>query len=452
VEIGADTRKLEDGLSKTQSMLGNFAAFSAAGLATKMVTAGLQMSVQFIKESTLAASDLSETINKVQQSFGPASSTILTFAQKMADQFGLVKTTTLDAAANLGLIAQGAGLSAGEAAKLSTNLVQLAADASSFYNVPLEEALSKIRSGLVGEAEPLRAFGVLLSEDAVKAEAYSSGIAKVGQELDDQQKVMARSQIIIKSLETVSGDLERTEGGLANQMRKLSGDIENAKAKIGEGMVPIAQELIKVGYEIANSFNDISAASKIAFDTTPLEAFQKSLGSIRDGLIGLRIGLRGLISGNTGAAAENEIWRLLGDAMTKAGAAPFALAGAGGAKTPAALMKEIKSFGLLAEAEPASPFGLAAALSPFGFASPLGLAAMRTPERAYERTSQRMSVEAFGADAISKSLTGTQSPLQQMVQKQKEANEHLQDILQEMQRGNARQEPGRGGVFPRKRK
>ena len=52
-----------------------------------------------------------------------------------------------------------------------TSLRPLAADLASFNNIDPTEALDKLRSGLVGEAEPLRSVGVLLNEAAVQAKA-----------------------------------------------------------------------------------------------------------------------------------------------------------------------------------------------------------------------------------------------------------------------------------------
>ena len=51
-------------------------------------------------------------MNKVQEVFKGSTSVVTNMAQQMADAFGAPKQATLDAAANLGLVAQGAGLSA----------------------------------------------------------------------------------------------------------------------------------------------------------------------------------------------------------------------------------------------------------------------------------------------------------------------------------------------------
>ena len=116
---------------------------------------------------------------------------------------------------------------------MSVKLTRLADDASSFYNVPLETALEKIRSGLVGEAEPLRAFGVLLSEANMKSAALSLGLKPVAGEFTEQEKVMARVKLITEGLSKAQGDHERTMGSYANQIRMLKGEFENWKADVG---------------------------------------------------------------------------------------------------------------------------------------------------------------------------------------------------------------------------
>jgi hypothetical protein len=301
VEINSRNAGLDGGLTSAQTGLKSFVGQANTILAGMGVGVSAAAIGKFFADAVSAASDLNESTNKVQVTFGSASASVIAFAEEMAAKFGLVKSTTLDAAANIGLIAQGAGYDTSGAANLSTTLVKLAADASSFFNVPIDVALEKIRSGLVGEAEPLREFGVLLSEDAVKAEAYRSGIAQVGQDLTDQQKVMARAVIIQRELGTASGDLERTQDGLANQLRKVSGDWENFKAVMGEDMVPAVSELIGLGYDLADAFS-------VAFGTGPLDIFRAAMVQITDGLTGLRLGLKGLLTGDMQGAAEDLIF------------------------------------------------------------------------------------------------------------------------------------------------
>lgn len=227
-----------DGIGSKMGALGKLlgAAFIGAG-------AGV---AAFGVKAVSAASDLNETISKVGVVFGEQSKQVTSFANQMARDFGLPKREILDAAAGIGLVGKASGLSQEAAGKMSVQLAKIAADASSFYNVPLPEALDAIKSGLVGEAEPLRRFGVLLSADALATEAVALGIAKAGEELTEQQKVQARSSLIIKGMTDASGDLERTQDSLSNRMRELRGRAENFAATVGTALIPVVLKAFDV--------------------------------------------------------------------------------------------------------------------------------------------------------------------------------------------------------------
>ncbi len=198
------------------------------------VAATASGALMFIRSAVDSAGTLNETISKIGQVFGKSATGVNAMAEDMAKQFGSVKTETLDAAAAFGLIAQGAGLTESASAKLSVSLVRLADDAASFYDKPLDVALQKLRSGLVGEAEPLREFGVLLSETAVKARALKDGAVLVNGELSETDKVMTRVKLIQEGLAKAMGDHERTMPGYKNQVKLLTGQFEELKTSIGE--------------------------------------------------------------------------------------------------------------------------------------------------------------------------------------------------------------------------
>lgn len=214
----------------------------AVGLGAGAVAGG-----GFLVKAISAASDLGETLSKVGTVFGEQAGQVTGFANQMAKDFGLPKTAVLDAAASIGLIGKASGLSQGDAAKMSTQLAKLAADASSFYNVPLPEALQAIQSGLVGEAEPMRRFGVLLNEQAVQAEAAQLGLQQVNGEYTEGAKAQARASLIMKGMTDASGDLERTQGSLANRLRELKGRAENFAGAVGTAVIPVVLKLLDVG-------------------------------------------------------------------------------------------------------------------------------------------------------------------------------------------------------------
>jgi hypothetical protein len=220
---------------------------SVGGLRAALLTLGAGAAIGKISSgitgAVSSASDLSEQISKSRVVFGAASAKVEADATKMGDAFGYPKAEFIEGASSIGLIAKASGLSQNAAAALGSSFATLAADASSFYNVPVGDALNAIRSGLVGEAEPMRRFGVLLNEAAVKAEAARMGIAKLGAELTEGQKVQARSSLISKGLTDAQGDLGRTATGVANMARTAEGRWTNAMADMGAAILPVTESL-----------------------------------------------------------------------------------------------------------------------------------------------------------------------------------------------------------------
>jgi hypothetical protein len=259
VDISVKMDQLNRGLTSSNARIEQFASRANSLLGAIGVGVGVAGAGRMIADLAQQGSNLSETMNKVQVVFGSASGVVNGMATQMADNFGMVKNVTLDAAANLGLVAQGAGMSANEAATLSNRLVRLAADASSFYNVRMEDALQKIRSGLVGEAEPLRAFGVMLSEAAVQQQALAMGLTTTNSKLSEHEKFLARVELISKGLSSAQGDLARTADGYANSIRRLAGEWENFKAEIGK---PVAEGAAGGLSKVLSGITGIKGSSK----------------------------------------------------------------------------------------------------------------------------------------------------------------------------------------------
>lgn len=190
------------------------------------------------------ASHLNEVMSQTQVVFGESSSKVVDSANLMADAFGLSKREFLGAATALGSIFKTSGYSADQAATLSTEVVKLANDLSSIKDISFDQALTKIRAGLVGEAEPLRTVGVLLSETAVKQEALRLGIVRGNAELTEGQKVQSRLSLIVNQTKDAVGDFARTQDGVANSTRSLMGRIENLADTLGTILLPIASSVL----------------------------------------------------------------------------------------------------------------------------------------------------------------------------------------------------------------
>ena len=190
------------------------------------------------------ASDLNETISKTNIIFGQASKTVQTFADNAARSLGQTRQQALDAAATFGTFGKSAGLSGIELADFSTQFVTLATDLASFNNTSPEEAVLALGAALRGEAEPIRRFGVLMNDAALKQVALEMGIYQGNGALTAQQKVLASSELLLRQTTDAQGDFERTSGGLANQQRILRASIDDIVTTIGELLLPVFERFV----------------------------------------------------------------------------------------------------------------------------------------------------------------------------------------------------------------
>ena len=131
------------------------------------------------------------------------------------------------------------GLGTDKAYELSTGLVELAQDMSSFYNISSEEAFTKLRAGITGETEPLKQLGILVDENTTKQYALSTGISDTAKNMTQSQKVLARYEAILGQTADAQGDLARTISSPVNQIRILGNTLDMAKIALGQAFQPI---------------------------------------------------------------------------------------------------------------------------------------------------------------------------------------------------------------------
>ena len=111
-----------------------------------------------------AASSIKELDNVLEQVFGRGKEDIAKWANAMSSEVGRASYELQKNASIFGAIFKGSGIKTDDFQDMSVTLAQLTADFSSFFEVADEEAFTALKSGITGEAEPLKRFGVILTE------------------------------------------------------------------------------------------------------------------------------------------------------------------------------------------------------------------------------------------------------------------------------------------------
>jgi|694.fasta_scaffold23291_6 phage-related protein len=289
LSILADVDKLKQSLNVGSKdvdgfagKIGDFSKKAALAFAAVAAAAGA-MAIKIGVDAVKAASDLGETISKVNVLFGKSAKDIEKFADGAAASLGQTKQQALDAAATFATFGKSAGLSGENLSKFSIDFVKLSSDLASFNNTSPEQAINAIGSALRGEAEPLRQYGVLLDDASLRQAALELGIISTTKNaLTPQQKVLAAQALIYQQTSAAQGDFERTSDGLANKTRILTAQLENAKTTIGQALLPIvlqlatlfSEKVIPIVQQVADAFGEKSGGMG--------NTLSKLAGSIKD--------------------------------------------------------------------------------------------------------------------------------------------------------------------------
>jgi len=261
-KVSIDSSGVSSGVN---SAIGNLKNLQQVGLqvgaAMKQVgqslTIGLTLPILAAGAASIkAASDLEETRNKVKVVFGDMSADVLEWGENAALAFGQSKQQALEAAGTFGNLFTTMGLGKNASAEMSTSLVELAADLASFNNMDPAIVLEKLRSGLVGEVEPLRTLGINLTAAAVKAKAMEMGLADANGEVSQAAMVQARYALILEQTTNAQGDFARTSDGMANQSRIMTAQLKDAAATLGQNLLPMALAVVQGLNKMLEAFNN----------------------------------------------------------------------------------------------------------------------------------------------------------------------------------------------------
>ena len=228
------------------------------GLAKVAATAFAAVGViDFFKDSTTAASNFNAEFEGVNQVFGTAAGSVQAFADTAASALGISETQALNAAKQFGIFATSAGLTGDAAAGFSTQLVQAAADLGSFNDVPVDQTLAAITSGLQGSSEPLRQFGIFLDETSVAAYAAENGLGDAYDTMTSNEKTLVRQAALMEQMGVQAGDFGKYAGDFGNATKTLQATFADMQAELGQALIPALEALIPVLTEITTNVGPI---------------------------------------------------------------------------------------------------------------------------------------------------------------------------------------------------
>ena len=213
----------------------SFSLFGSKALAGAFSLHTLTNSVSnWIKESN----DYVENLNLFTVAMGDAAESAQKYAEEVGEIMGIDPSEWMRNQGVFMTVSTGFGVATERAATMSKQLTQLGYDISSFYNLSVNDAMTKLQSGIAGELEPLRRLGYDLSQAKLEATALSLGIDKAVASMTQAEKAELRYYAIMTQVTSAHGDMARTLYAPANQLRVFSAQVKQAGRSLGNIFIP----------------------------------------------------------------------------------------------------------------------------------------------------------------------------------------------------------------------
>lgn len=284
------TEKYNASARKATSTTGKFTSgLKALNVAAVAIT--FRKIGHFIAQAVTESNKYQEDLNLFTVALGQYADEAKEYAEYVSDIMGIDPAQWLRNQGIFNTLLTGFGDTAERAQLMSRNLTQLGYDLSSYANIPIEDAMQKLQSGISGELEPLRRLGYDLSQAKLQQTALNLGIKESVANMTQAEKAELRYYAIMTQVTTAQGDMARTLEAPANQLRILQAQLTQAARAIGNifipalnAILPYAIAVVQVIREIANALANLAGFKLAEVDYSGVNNAAVGAGSLADNL------------------------------------------------------------------------------------------------------------------------------------------------------------------------
>ena len=257
-----------------------------------------------IKDAIDISSSLTEVENVVRTTFGNYEKLIQDFSKTSIQDFGMSELTAKQVASRFQAMGTAMGFSQGKMADMSLQLTKLTADMASFYDMEQSDVARNLQAVFTGETEPLRKYGLDLTQATLKEWAMKQGLDADISSMTQAEKTMLRYQYVMANTAAAQGDFARTADTWANQVRILKQSFEQLASIIGGALINAFKPFVKTLNAVMQKVIDFATTVTNALGSIFGWKFEISAGGLADDWSDAA-GSAADIADSTGQAAKN---------------------------------------------------------------------------------------------------------------------------------------------------
>jgi hypothetical protein len=191
------------------------------------------------KQAFDAASEAQQAAGSMEAVFGNMAGAMQKNAASAFQSVGLSQSAYEESAATIGALLKNSGMDVGKAFSTTSDLIQKGADMAAVFGGTASDAVDALSSALKGEMDPIEKYGISLNQTAVQAQMASDGTSKLTGAQAKAAQTQAILELITKQGAETQGQWSKQAGTAAEATQIAGAAWENAKATLGERLLPV---------------------------------------------------------------------------------------------------------------------------------------------------------------------------------------------------------------------
>ena len=206
--------------------------------------------------------DFEQAVGKMEVVFGDNAKVIEKWAENSLKNFGLAKSTAIEMAADFGALFKGVGINMQRTEEWSRTLTERTMDLANFYNTSIDETINALNAIVTGQTEPLRKFGINMTQATLQEYAYAKGIRKKISEMTEAEKVQLRYNYVIEKTNIAVGTTARESDSATGQLNRFKESVKELGVSFSEHILPIVTPIIEKINDIIQGLSNMNDGTK----------------------------------------------------------------------------------------------------------------------------------------------------------------------------------------------
>lgn len=240
------------------------ASFISAQAAVWAIQKAFSILKKVMVDSAAAASKAEETANLFNTTFSNIEGTANNVASNLSSSLGVATSSAQQMIGLFGDLAMGYGQTQTAALEFADQAVKTGLDIISFKNLTGDttELLQSMASGLAGNFENFRKWGIIVTQTEIKQRLAKKGLDKLTGSAYQYAKVQETLAIVQEKSKNATGDMAKTLESTENINRRLGEANKELLETMGSGINEILNPVKKAWIGIATEINKATKAQK----------------------------------------------------------------------------------------------------------------------------------------------------------------------------------------------